>query len=79
MQMDEREMERRLEEFDFSKLSPVREPLLQKLLFLRRSQEGITEGSKNLWSQRLNDEELDMAAAAGNPIMMEKTKDNHKQ
>ena len=76
--MDNRELEKRLGEYDFSRLSPVREPLLQKLLSMRRSQGMISERSKNLWSQRLNDEELDMAAAAGNPMMMEtqKNKDN---
>ena len=76
--MDNRELDRRLGEFDFSRLSLVREPLLQKVLSMRRSQGMISEGSKNLWSQRLNDEELDMAAAAGNPAMMEKTKDTNR-
>ena len=76
--MENRELDRRLGEFDFSRLSPVREPLLQKVLSMRRSQGMISEGSKNLWSQRLNDEELDMAAAAGNPAMMEKTKDTNR-
>ena len=76
--MDNRELEKRLGEYDFSRLSPVREPLLQKVLSMRRSQGMISEGSKNLWSQRLNDEELDMAAAAGNPAMMEKTKDTNR-
>ena len=70
--MDDRELERRLGKLDFSKLSPVREPLLQKLLFLRRSQKGIAERSENPWEKRLDDEALDYAAAAGNPTMMEK-------
>ncbi len=72
--MDDRELERRLKEFDFSRLSPVREPLLQKLLSLRNSQGMIAKSSESLWAQRLNDEELDMAAAAGNPMMMETQK-----
>ena len=76
--MDNKELEKRLGEYDFSRLSPVRKPLLQKLLSMRRSQGMISEGSENLWSQRLNDEELDMAAAAGNPMMME-TKKNKGQ
>ncbi len=76
--MDDRELERRLKEFDFSRLSPVREPLLQKLLSLRNSQGMIAKSSESLWAQRLNDEELDMAAAAGNPMMME-TKKNKGQ
>ena len=73
--MDEREMERRLGEFDFSRISPVREPLLQKLLFLRRSKEGIAEKSKNPWENRIDDEALDFLAAAGNPAVMEKPRD----
>lgn len=73
--MDEREMERRLGEFDFSRISPVREPLLQKLLFPRRSKEGIAEKSKNLWEKRIDDEALDYLAAAGNPAAMEKPRD----
>ena len=73
--MDEREMERRLGEFDFSRISPVREPLLQKLLFLRRSKEGIAEKSKNPWENRIDDEALDFLAAAGNPVVMEKPRD----
>lgn len=74
--MDNRELEMRLGEFDFSRLSPVREPLLQKLLSLRHSQGMIAKGSESLWTRRLNDEELDMAAAAGTPAMMAKPKDN---
>ena len=77
--MDNRELEKRLGEYDFSRLRPVREPLLQKLLSMRRSQGMISEGSKNLWSQRLNDEELDMAAAAGNPMMMATQKNKDKK
>lgn len=76
--MDDRKLERRLKEFDFSRLSPVREPLLQKLLSLRNSQGMIAKSSESLWAQRLNDEELDMAAAAGNPMMMETQKDKNK-
>jgi hypothetical protein len=76
--MDDRELERRLKEYDFSRLSPVREPLLQKLLSLRNSQGMIAKSSESLWAQRLNDEELDMAAAAGNPMMMATQKDKNK-
>ena len=73
--MDEQEMERRLGNFDFSKISPVREPLLQKLLSLHHSQSAVAEASDNPWAKRLDDEEMDYAAAAGNPTMMEKTRD----
>lgn len=76
--MDDRELERQLKEFDFSRLSPVREPLLQKLLSLQNSQGMIAKSSESLWAQRLNDEELDMAAAAGKPMMMETQKDKNK-
>ncbi len=66
--MKEHEMERRLSGFDFSTLSPVREPLLQKLLGLRRSQELLAQANKDLWTQRIDDEMLDDVAAAGNPV-----------
>ena len=70
--MDDLEMERRLSGFDFSALSPVREPLLQKLLSLRRLQEIMTREAENPWAKRMNDEELDEVAAAGNPLARKK-------
>ena len=70
--MKEQEMERRLSGFDFSTLSPVREPLLQKLLGLRRSQELLAQVNKDLWTQRIDDEMLDEVAAAGNPVPSKK-------
>ncbi|MBQ7693551.1 MAG: hypothetical protein IJT50_00335 [Lentisphaeria bacterium] len=73
--MDDREMERRLGEFDFSRFSPEREPLLQKLLFLHRSSAVIEEESNDPWAKRLDDEALDDAVAAGNPAAMGKPKD----
>ena len=77
--MDDKEMEGRLGEFDFSQLSPVRAPLLQKLLTLHRSQMMIAKGSGSLWAQRLDDEALDEVAAAGNSMMTEKPKDKNKR
>ena len=77
--MDDKKLEKLLGEFDFSRLSPVREPLLQKLLSMRRMHGRIAEGNESLWTRRLNDEELDMAAAAGNPTMMETQKDKNKR
>ena len=71
--MDDR-MEQRLSEFDYSTLSPVREPLLQKLLTMRRSQEIIARGNENLWAKRMDDAALDEVAAAGNPLTMKKIK-----
>lgn len=67
-------MERRLSEFDFSTLSLVREPLLQKLLTLRRSQEIIVQGNEDLWANRMDDEALDEVTAAGNPLTIKKPK-----
>ena len=77
--MDGKELERKLGEFDFSLLSPVRGPLLHKLLSLRYSQGSIAEGSGSLWTRQLDDEALDMVAAAGNPIVTEKSKDKNKR
>ena len=77
--MDGKELERQLREFDFSLLSPVRDPLLHKLLSLRYSQGRIAKGSESLWAQRLDDEALDEVAAAGNLMMTEKPKDNNKR
>ena len=70
--MDEMEMERRLSGFDFSSLSPVREPLLQRLLSLRRSQEAMTREAENPWAKRMDDEALDEVAAAGHPLARKK-------
>ncbi len=70
--MKEQERERRLSGFDFSTWSPVREPLLQKLLGLRRSQELLAQANKDLWTQRIDDEMLDEVAAAGNPVPSKK-------
>lgn len=67
--MADKELEQRLGEFDFSQLSPAREPLLQRLLFLKRAQGRIAAGHESLWERQLDDGELEMAAAAGNPAL----------
>ncbi len=72
--MDELELERRLSVFDFSGLSSVREPLLQKLLSLRRSRAAIAGPSDDLWARRIDDELLDEVAAAGRPLGEKKPK-----
>ena len=72
--MDDKTLEKRLGEFDFSILSPVREPLLQKLLLLRRSQEAIAGGSGNPWQKRVDDEALDYAAGGAVQPFLEKQK-----
>ncbi len=64
--MDDRCLEARLGIFDFSCLSPVREPLLQKLLSMQRLQSQASEQGSPLVNL-LTDEELDAVAAAGNP------------
>lgn len=64
----------RLSGFDFSTLSPVREPLLQKLLSLHRSQKAIACGNEDLWAKRMDDEALDEVAAVGNPLTINKPK-----
>ena len=75
--MDDK-MDMRLSGFDFSTLSPVREPLLQKLLSLHRSQKAIACGNEDLWAKRMDDEALDEVAdevaAAGNPLTIKKPK-----
>lgn len=71
--MDEK-MDMRLSGFDFSTLSPVREPLLQKLLSLHRSQKAIACGNEDLWAKRMDDEALDEVAAVGNPLTINKPK-----
>ena len=43
--MDDRELEMRLREFDFSLLNPLRGALLQRLLSLRDAQERMKEDS----------------------------------
>lgn len=73
--MNDNELEERLGGFDFSRLSPVREPLFQRLLSMRRSQRVIAERSESLWERHLGDEELDAAVAAGNPAAMMKPKE----
>ena len=70
--MDDKKLEKRLGEFDFSSLSPVREPLLQKLLFLKRSQKAIAGESNNLWEKRIDDEALDCAAGGAIPQPLKK-------
>ncbi len=71
--MDDK-MDMRLSGFDFSTLSPVREPLLQKLLSLHRSQKAIACGNEDLWAKRMDDEALDEVAAVGNPLTINKPK-----
>lgn len=59
--MEDAKLDGLLQEFDFSLLSPVREPLLKELLGRMERERGVP------WSMagRMSDEELDEVAAAG--------------
>ena len=65
--MDDKIMEQELRSFDFSLCHPVREKLLDELLTMHRKD----NGRQSRWQGRMSDEELDMAAAAGNPALQE--------
>lgn len=73
--MNDVELEGMLREFDFSKLSAVREPLLRKILVMRRFTKPQPE---NPWEKCIADEELDLAAAAGDVAAMEMPKHHSK-
>ena len=58
------ELERSLQNFDYSLLSGVRDKLLENLLIAQRNK----RNARRLFaSNMLTDEELDLAAAAGTP------------
>lgn len=63
--MDDKILEQELKHFDFSRCHPLREKLLNELLAMHRRD----NAKKNNWRGRMSDEELDMAAAAGNPAL----------
>lgn len=65
--MDDKALELELQNFDFSQCHPVREKLLNELLRMHRRD----NARLNRWQGRMSDEELDMAAAAGNPALQE--------
>ena len=62
--MEDAKLDGLLQEFDFSLLSPVREPLLKELLGRMERERGVP------WPMagRMSDEELDEVAAAGQEI-----------
>ncbi|ORT99729.1 hypothetical protein D081_1613 [Anaerovibrio sp. JC8] len=66
--MDDEKLTTRLENFDFSSSHPVKETLLNQLLFMHRRD----NAPQGLWSGKMTDEELDMAVAAGNPALEKK-------
>ncbi len=68
--MDDEKLTKRLENFDFSRVHPVRDNLLNQLIFMHRKDnapQGVLPG-------KMTDDELDMAVAAGNPALAKKDK-----
>lgn len=61
-------LEKELAAFDYSQFSKVRESLLQTLLKKHRKDnlKGFTSLAQELSAARMNEEELDYVAAAGN-------------
>ena len=63
--MNDEKLTKRLEDFDFSLLHPVRETLRSQLLFMHRRDNAM----KGIMMGKMTDDELDMVVAAGNPAM----------
>ena len=76
IKMNDEKLTKRLEDFDFYLLHPVRETLRNQLLFMHRRDNAM----KGIMTGKMTDDELDMVAAAGNPAL-EKNKniDNKKK
>ena len=72
-------LDRELAAVDFSKFSKVRESLLEKLLTKHRQDnfKGFKSLSQEIFIERMTDEELDYAVAAGNPTVMKKPEKNN--
>ena len=62
--MNEISLDRELEAFDFSRIHPVREGLLDQLLMMQRSRNHGGNLRNRLQASRLAEEELDWVAAA---------------
>ena len=71
-------LDKELAAVDFSKFSKVRESLLEKLLTKHRQDnfKGFRSLSQEIFAERMTDEELDFAVAAGNPAVMNKPEIN---
>ena len=65
--MKDMELDEKLTSFDYSQCHPIKEKLLAQLLTMHRR-----DNMKTPWKSRLSDDELDLAAAAGNPHQQEK-------
>lgn len=72
--MDDKILTTELEHFDFSECHPIKEKLLQELLTMHRRDQQKNRGKFGGWAGKLSDEELDWAAAAGNPHLQDKEK-----
>ena len=72
-------LDRELAAVDFSKFSKVRESLLETLLQKHRRDnfKGVKSLSQEIFTERMTDEELDYAVAAGNPAVMNKPEKNN--
>ena len=72
-------LDRELAAVDFSKFSKVRESLLQTLLQKHRQNnfKGFKGLSQEIFAERMTDEELDYAVAAGNPNAMNNPEKNN--
>ena len=73
--MDEMQLIRDLQKFDFSLLHPARKTLLEKLLMMHRK-----EKAANPWQTKcMNFEELDNAIAAGTSCMKKPSHDEENK
>ena len=72
-------LDRELAAVDFSKFSKVRESLLETLLQKHRQDnlKGFMSLSQEIFTERMTDEELDYAVAAGNPAAMNNPEKNN--
>ena len=72
-------LDRELAAVDFSKFSKVRESLLETLLQKHRqyNSKGFISLSQEIFTERMTDEELDYAVAAGNPAVMNNPEKNN--
>ena len=65
--MNDARLEQDLEKLDFSGIHPVKERLYQQLLNMHRLE---NSAKRDLWAgNRMSDEEMEWAAAAGNPAL----------
>ena len=72
--------ERELQEFDYSVFSKVKDSLLDELLQKHRQDNfgKFQKFSTNFFDEKMTDEELDYAVAAGNPAIQKNPKDDKK-